>query len=428
MSEIEKYIIRFIEGKKPTYSHLKRYRSNIGSDKFGKITDSDSNGLIGDSIVFVSDRPNYHFLRVSAALKKKGIKTVLLTRWGVSKVQSSFFDHILLYDKIIDLKKLQEVNNCTFYVQSWVGWNFLYLYVKEITHSRVLCNVNDLSNLLLDDPSNFKLLGFSDYEIQADLAHEKQLLETADIVTSPYRLNALEAFGNSVIKRSENEILTFPSYPLKSFFYHNDRVYDSCPHLLYAGMIPYDEKPDRLFGDAKMQKPVKALVKQNLKLTVLNNPQHTMAMSDKAIKKNYNFFFSLMRDYSNFIFKTGQMPWDLNKHVDQFHYGIILYSYPTEFLINKVHYENFLPTKLYTYFEANLPVIIVDRLLAASEIIEKYKLGIVISESQMGSVGEIIQRHKHQYHQYVENVRIFRSKYCMEEMIACPKIGLLKNT
>ncbi len=428
MNDLEKYINTCIEGKKPSHALLKKYRANIGAKGFVKITENDSKKLLEGSIIFVSDRPNYFFLRVSYALKLCGLKTVLLTRWGVSKEQLVFFDHIILFDKISDLKKLKRIDRCTFYVQSWIGWNFLYLYIKQIVQQKVLCNINDLSNLLFNNTDHLKLIGLSDYEIQKDLEYEKQILETADLVTIPYRLNALKQFDSPISKRLGSKIINFPCYPLKKFFYNNIKECKQPRHLFYAGMIPYDEKTDMVFSDAKMHKSVKQILEQQLPLTIFNNPQHTMTMNEETITKKYNFFSSLSKQYNSFNFKTGFMPWDLKNHIKSFHYGTILHSYPKNFYINQVHYEEILPSKIYTYMEAGLPLMIVDKLTAASELIMKHKIGIVVPESKFNSLNKIIHDHSDQYQKLIKNIINFRNQYCMENMVATIlKTHLLTN-
>jgi len=152
LSDIEDFISNHIEGVKPPIEELEYYRLAVGIDKsVYRINDPEVKEVLRDAIIFVSDRPNHFFLRLSISLRKKGFSTILLSRWGVEAIQESFFNHVIMYDKIPDLKYLNNCVECIVYVQASVGWNFLPVYIKLVTDQKVVCNINDLTRLLFDN-------------------------------------------------------------------------------------------------------------------------------------------------------------------------------------------------------------------------------------------------------------------------------------
>lgn len=421
MKTIEQHIAKYIENKKPTYDYLATYRKNIGALNYPQLTDIDVRTCFANKVVFISDRPNYHFLRVSKALNDDGTDTILLTRWGVPEEQKRFFSNIILYDKFADLKQITAADNCKFYVQSWVGWNFLFCYISTLTNQAVYCNTNDLSNLLLTDNKYFDLINLSADEAKADLAFELKMLEDAELVTTPYESEALKTLPIEQSRLGRN-IVTFPTYPLEEFCNDKARKLNVEPKLLYAGMVPFDDRPDIVFSDAKMQEPVKVILEQGLSLTILNNPQHTKTLDNKMLLERYRYFSKLTETFPNFAFTDGFMPWQLKKQVADFDFGTILHSFSTELVINPTHYERILPSKIFTYIEANLPIIIVDNFKAISDLIKKHNLGIVISGSDIPHLKEIINSHADQYPEYLEAIKNYRTKFNIRNMLT-----LLRN-
>ncbi|REL26050.1 hypothetical protein DXX93_05335 [Thalassotalea euphylliae] len=415
MNNIEQHIAEYIENKKPPYNYLATYRENIGALHSPKILDINVEQALSQKVIFISDRPNYHFLRVSKALMEKGRETILLTRWGVPEEQNSFFTSIILYDKFADLKAISPAQNCQFFVQTWVGWNFLHAYISSLTKQPIYCNVNDLSNLLLKDIKYFDLINLPHLEAKADLAFELMMLENAQLVTMPYTSEALEKLPIKNNKLGKN-IVTFPTYPLSQFSSKQTRKLSEKPRLLYTAMIPFDDRPDIVFSDAKLQKPVKTILKQGLSLTIFNNPQHTKALDNKMLKEKYRYFYDLMNEFSNFTFKDGFMPWHLKEQVANFDFGTVLHSATEELVINPTHYERILPSKLFTYIEAGLPIIVVDNFKSVSQLVIEHNLGIVISENELPHLNETIRKRADEYPKFIENLIKYRANFNMKAM------------
>ena len=409
VNEIEDYISHNIDGLRPSMLDLEYYRKAIGAEKCQRINRIAVKEILSNAIVFVSDRPNYYFLRLSLFLLQKGIKTVLLSRWGVEKEQEAFFDHIILYDKIVDLRYLTNCSSCIIYVQSWVGWNFLPVYVHLICDQKVACNVNDLTNLLFDEKENLSLIGLSAEDRNIDLLCEKYILEEFSFVTVPYTLEILNCIGSNLNQRFDKNIFYFPCLPSPAFFYQEKRRELSDPvHLLYVGGVPPDSKPDAVFRDQKLNDIVDVLLNSPHQTTILNNPQ--LARNKKKIRELYPRFIRLTEHNQNFKFKNGFPPWELKNYTKQFHYGLMFYSFD-DLLISEKHYQNIIPTKFFTYLEQFLPVIVSDELSAVSRLVKEKNIGIVIKNTDINKFNDILISMNDKYDEFINNIEKYNKRY-----------------
>ncbi len=416
LREIEGFISNNIDGVKPHIKELEYYRRAVGACGCAyRINTPEVREILKDAIIFVTDRPNYYFIRLSISLRKKGYETILLSRWGVEKEQESFFDYIIMYDNILDLKNLSKCINCIIYIQAWVGWNFLPIYVKLITDQKVACNINDLTNLLFDDQRHYSLIGLSKEEIEIDVLCEDSILEDISFVTLPYNLRHLNRIGSIHNLENMENLFYFPCYPSPSFFYQSKRRELSDPiHLLFVGGVPPDNKPDQVFKDAKIHDIVGDLLQDHFLITVLNNPQ--LSKSAKSIKEQYPYFTGLADKNKNFEFRNGHLPWRLKNCTQVFHYGLMLY-YFDGLLISENHYQTIVPTKLFTYLEFGIPVIVIDEMVAVSEVVRENDLGIVISRNEVKNLHSILENVKNKYNVFIDNVYTYRQKYNMDIMI-----------
>jgi len=400
--DIEHYISNCIDEVKPSVSELNVYRNAL------QVRTSQSWPELRDAIIFVSDRPNYFFTRVSISMRGKGFKTILVTRWGVEPEQNAFFDHIVVYDSVLELRHLSNAVNCIFYVQSWIGWNFLPVYVKLlVSGQKVICNVNDLVGILLDNAEDYPLLNLSEEDIELDNICTSIILQEFPLVTlTTYNQEIGERLGGG-------NIVSFPCYPIPSFFAIKSQQLSKPIRLVFVGGIPPDNKPDRVFRDAKLRDVVDNLLQGPFYVTILNNPQ---LLRGGGIKSRYPYFTTLASHNQRFRFETGFPPWRLKDHARYFDYGLMLYSF-SNVGISKLHYQNVLPTKFFTYMEMGIPVIVSDDMTAVSRIVHENELGLVISRRDLKDLDMILDDSRAEYGRFINNIKAYRQRLNMDIMI-----------
>jgi len=402
IKEIERYISTHVDGVKPSLTELETYRRAL------QVRVSKSWPKLKDAIVFISDRPNYFFTRVSISLRRKGLRTILVTRWGVERKQKSFFDHVVVHDSVLNLRHLSKAVNCIFYVQSWIGWGFLPVYVRLLVgDQRVICNVNDLTTILLSNEEDYPLLGLSTEDFELDKLCTSIILEEFPLVT-------LAAYNQKIAERlGGDNIISFPCYPAPAFFVYKSKQLSEPIRLVFIGGIPPDNKPDRVFKDAKLQDIVNGLLEGPFHLTILNNPQLPRG---GGIESRYPYFTALAGHNPMFNFQTGLPPWRLKRQAENFDYGLMVY-YFDNLGINRLHYENILPTKFFTYMEMGLPVIVSDDMITVSRIVQENGLGIVISQQELKELDRIADNFRAEYCQFIDNIRAYRQRWNMDKMV-----------
>lgn len=406
---IKRYILTHIEGKHPPKETLFNYRLKNNSKYLKQLNAQYVKSFNKNTVVFISDRPNFFFLRVSKALMDKGVNTVLLTRWGVDKGHSNYFNEVFLFNSLLDLYLLSHIKDVYIYVQSWVGWFFLPVFVDLITKSQVYCNVNDSSVLLFDEISSFNKIGINKDSAVLDIECEIYIYENLNLVTHPYK--DINLINNMSVRGG---LHYFPCYPLKEFIYNiNNPILDKT-ELVFIGGIPYDKKDDLVFEDAKMHNVAKIIIKQKLHLTILNNPLLTQSECDIAYK--YLFFSDLSKNNSNFNFSSGYPPWEIHEYTQNFSYGIMIYDF-SNILVSRLHTQSIVPTKFFTYIELGLPVIVSDEMEAVSKIVKDNNIGIVVNWSEVDSLSEIIEQNKISYFNYRQSVNSYALKHSMQKML-----------
>jgi len=413
---IKSYISSNIEGKKPSKSTLFTHRSGLqNSDSFDSIKDQ-QNICFNNAVVFICDRPNFFFLRFSIALRKKNVSTFLITRWGVDSNHKEYFDNVILYDIFSDLEIISEWSPKLIYVQSWIGWNFLPCYIYFIAKCEVICNTNDLTSILFDDLSDLKLLGLSENDIEIDVACERFIFNKFKLVTCPYVESAVFRAKDYFLLKKNTNVITFPCYPSEEFFFNKSQLSHDRISLVYLGGIPADDKPDDLFADAKMQIVSNDILRMNFNLSILGNPQSKVGTHMNEYSNKYEYLSLLSKNYNNFIFDTGVFPWHFRTGINNYSFALLLVRVDKT-TMSRFHNGTILASKMFTYIELSLPIIVYEECTEASKFVKKHGIGISISISETDRLYEIIKGRISEYDKFLYNIYKYRKNNSMEVMV-----------
>ena len=96
-------------------------------------------------------------------------------------------------------------------------------------------------------------------------------------------------------------------------------------------------------------------------------------------------------------------------------YGSLLYLFPDEFLIKEKHFNCMIPTKFFSYIEAGLPVLVMDRLKGVSREVEQNGLGVVLAEKDLYDLEGVLKGVD--YQALKNNVLKYREKHSMDHEI-----------
>jgi len=131
---------------------------------------------------------------------------------------------------------------------------------------------------------------------------------------------------------------------------------------------------------------VQDLLVQDFDVTIFNNPK--MSLSD-----NYKYFYAdylrLQQAHANFHFAPGRLPWEITPLLAEYDWGLMIYYF--DVLVGNDHFQHIMPTKIFMYLEAGLPVLVSAELAAASRFVKEYNVGLVIEREQIKSLHEMME-------------------------------------
>lgn len=379
------------------------------------------------SVVFVAKMVNYNQLRMSVALRRRGWRTVsVVFDEYISSQHEPYFDFVFQVNFGTFIKSLPKLGPVILHTQGWMFSNHIPVMIDadRPDHSFHIVEFLDVHQFLNPPEHEEKMLP---YMVQAwasekkvdfrlvnafELNCEQHIIQYADgVIFSGSDKQKSTLMVNSEIA---GRAIDFQCFPLPDFFVDLSPVTTSAPwHLAFAGgVIPFGDKfPRQIFGDAQIYGISELLASQGLYIHIFNNPY--LARGDR-LGERYPEYVELAQKNTFVDFSEGTFPWDLGFKIGHYHYGMMLYLFDG-LLIGEQHFETVIPSKVFTYIEAGLPVLVSRRFSAVCEIVERYEIGICIDDSELSDIVPILDRAD--YIQLRKNVRTFRQVLNMDRQI-----------
>jgi|GEM_PF-5797852 len=401
--------------------HLKKHRKKLKEILQKNISQNPK------TIIFCSKRIFFNQIRYSQALKEKGWNTIAIVfDQKLARHQKDFFDSYFYTDLASFLSISNQFENLIIHTQ---GWLFRYQIPALINafnnpdnkHIVEMADINsfflpgkNLDQLVIPmqkvwgedalDKQAFQIncekviFNYSDGVIfMGDKGHQKKLLKNLD-------------------KINKKKFINFYPYPLKSFFTKKNRnnniPKNKVPELVFIGGVPpkTSNYPPELFSDAQLTEMLSDLIHQNLNITIFNNPLKT---SPKDQETFYKEILQLEKNNSNFTYKIGLPPWQLNQQLEDYQWGLMLYYFKVK--VGNNHFKHIIPTKFFHYIEGGLPVLVSERFQAVCKIVSKYQLGLVIKEKDIKNLSSILSKTDHA--SLKNNVLTFREEFSLNKKI-----------
>jgi len=178
----------------------------------------------------------------------------------------------------------------------------------------------------------------------------------------------------------------------------------------YAGGYLHTGSEKLISADIKMFNVFKPLVEQGYSVEAFfsnieeNNINHT----------NFKDLHKLAAQY-NFKFHSSKKIDDLLPMIKHHTFAIMFYDFTetTKANILKKHLCSAIPTKIFTYLAAGLPIIISEEIEAAAEFITKNGLGISISQNDIKAISDIATVEN--YNSIKKNILSLQIKFSTEE-------------
>jgi len=362
------------------------------------------------TIIYVTYPPNLNFVRQSIALRKNNFYTIFLSfdQTIDPASLSPYFDqiHICTFYEIMNI--ILNLRPYLFHVSnSTANTHYLPTIIKLFSSAPVICEFYDIRSLFLPYEDDVAYRG---KEI-TDMVHATELFsfENMDGVIYKNSPEIKEILGTKY-NMKKTAMMEFQSYPTSSYFAYplfHQRKKDKIK-LVYAGVIAPSSEPNQLFGDIQIISFCRTLLDQSLELHVYTRPYY----NDKAQCADYD---KLAENDENFYFHSGILPDKLTNEISHCDFGMLIFHFPPTLRVQNEHFQTSMSTKLFTYLEAGLPLLVSEELHYMASLIKSWGLEIVFKQEELKNIKDVIQ--KYDYAQLRKNVLEYRNRFSMENMI-----------
>ncbi|WP_150050895.1 glycosyltransferase family protein [Methylomonas rhizoryzae] len=350
-------------------------------------------------VVFTAKKVYFNQLRMSKVLRDKGYRTIALVfDCSMAQHQAGFFDEVIYTDLLSFLLFLNKFDeDVLLHTQ---GWLFRYhipviIDMYKSTRCKQIIEMMDSQSFYLPEslfskfPNSLKQAwGDNVLENHAvQLACEYYIVHHSDGVI----FNGDETYREPLVKRDSQGLrdkhLAFPALPLKDFFYISNQS-NQQKRLVFVGGIPplTNNRPHELFGDSQLLNLVKSLIDSGCYLDIYNNP---LLAPESEYKRLYPDYMDMAKSSDRFNFYAGDMPQYINQIISAYDIGLMVYDFCGTYA-GDLHFKHLIPTKLFNYLEAGLPVLVSERFSAVCNIVKEYDIGVIIGPDELDLIPEIV--------------------------------------
>lgn len=199
----------------------------------------------------------------------------------------------------------------------------------------------------------------------------------------------------------------------KNIFMNIKKTKVQKPLLCYAGGVLPTHLDKHISADIKMIKVVVPALESGCRFDVYGTV--STAAEQRALYADY---FALADSNADFRFSSFLPVDELVKEICYADFGVMYYDFSVakKEKILKHHLESVIPTKVFTYLAAGLPILISKELKATHEFLMDNGVGISVSQKNISNIKSLID--KTDYERLKDNVDIFQSNFCIENKIS----------
>ncbi len=374
----------------------------------------------GPRVVFLAHAPYFLILREAIHLKRFGYRVFLVSLGEISApLRPLFEDH---FDAVADLQGnyrllralLAKLEPDVFHVQCWMWFTILGRMAIEAKGSAaVICEFYDVTSVYAD--RDVLATNWPPGVIDFEFAMEDYVLHHGDGV--------ITRFPDFVIGEWRDRFGAMPphlrmqAYPCPEFIAYGDEKLsagDGVTRLVYAGsVIPLDARnPPALFPETGMPRAFRSLLEQGLAIDVLHDPNSPLDEADPRI----GAYMDLARAFPLFRFKKGVPPDRLAEASSVYDYGLLLFDYDASVVrIRESQRRGVVATKIFTYLEAGLPVLVNAEYEEMARIVSENGLGLAIHSRDLDRVADKLSLFD--YEKSVQNIHAFNERHGMDKEI-----------
>jgi hypothetical protein len=364
-------------------------------------------------ILYVSSGITPNLVRQSIYMRRSGkFETVLLTESPLfGDFAGKYFDFVYVYDSYYMMVNiLKEVQPYLIHILgSMIHTEYFAILAKFLSKSLVVTEFYDVASLCLYREDAQEVWAKGDVEL--GFFSEKFACEKSDGVILGYSPEAEQMLRNCYDIRIP--MLEFHSYACNEFISESNEKYsdlDGKIHIVYGGMVTPSHVSAKRFGDTQCHHLVETITKQGIYFDIYLSPNYNQfrtkqLFGDYLLRARTNFFFN---------FKRGLPLDEAPKEFSRYDFGAMAYLFDRGASLEGQNRTR-LSTKLFTYLEAGLPIIVSEEFQYAAKLVKEHEIGIVVSQKDLDNLPEIISSYDRK--KLIANVKKAQTELGMDKQI-----------
>jgi hypothetical protein len=361
------------------------------------------------TIVFAVERFSITFINRVKYLKKKGVKTILMTlendvshSFSLAHIED-YFD--LIYyankDRLSYLYVLQHINGAIIHLMPVALHYDFSVLLAALSKVPVICEFNDILSSWYSPKMEYF---FEKEKVKNQFHFENYLCTNSKGIiykNGNPAFNNLKRKYNADVRGLQFQAYIDPDYIVEKQNKTNDRL-----KLVYSGGVYAFPGPS---GDATLSlydKIIDVLTEQGIYFDIYNIydcGDGTYSHYYEKAKSNKLFTYHRPVNHKNII--TTLSEYDYGWHMFELGNSII----------GKENYSTAMTTKFFDYLSAGLPVIVSSELEYLAEIVNNWNIGIVLSFDEIYNLHEIITYFDLQ--KFRKNISRFYAEWSLEKHI-----------
>ena len=356
--------------------------------------------------MFVND---FSLQRIGKALKvKNNIKIILLK---IDKSDSkNIFEKTDFADITINVKSKDElfnqlkiINPDTIFHRSWMlAYPFAAKLVKEFDN--VVVNIKDWN---FSSEKDYKII-FGEKSM-GDFDAIKYIFKNAKLVLSHF-IKEQALIWAKEYKTDKDKFIFFPEYCDKDKFFNRKNTPYKKHKLVFAGSLGPTSDPQEFFLAKPHLMAIRTIAKKDIFINYVLSPGTYAGIKSEKQKILFQDILYENKFNKNFNIKKGKV---LDSSIlKNYTYGI----FTLEYTVKNEHLNKYaIPSKFAFYLEAGIPLLVNKKLVALSQYVEKYNLGITFSNSDLANLHKILKQNEPKYNKFIKNIKKFRENFTYKE-------------
>ncbi len=338
-------------------------------------------------------KQDFSLERIASSLEKvQGVQTILLyidsnqnkknvNKFTISiqvKTQSELFD------------KLSEINYNAIFNRSWMNaYSFSAKLVEKFDN--VIVNIKDWN---FATKKEYKFLFGNDDDFEAI----SYIFKNAMYVLSHYT-DEQSVIWAQKYDTNKDKFIFFPEYCDNLNIKTIDKKDKNS--IVFAGTFSSTATPRFFYVSTDMYDTIGIVTKQNLYLDYILPPKFydnidRLLYQDFLYENEFNEFFKLKRGV------------ELDPSILK-NYSYAVFSPIINECRNEELFKYAIPSKFAFYLEANIPMIVNEKMLSLSRMVKEKGLGIVVSNNDMKNIKKILENSNHE--EFVNNIIKFKNEF-----------------